>query len=710
MKRFIFSIIMMAAFLVGHADTYSDGYRWLDLSTWTSDDTSFDTTTGRLSLNRVWGSHKKNFGKLTTGIAGQYLRLIVELTEPVAFDNIIVWTCQTEPWNDDRIDVSLTKGDSYFSILLPDGYISQLGIACTDQTVVESGAYLMVKSVRLEENASDRTNLNMNDASTCFDNFGAWAKQTDGGYTLTSWGWAGFWWSASHDSNDFISLKVNFKSPTPGRLSIAMWNGDASNLWGNNDVKWLTADKGVTSIDIPIDRQFNCIAFNNPDYTSEEFYFDEIYLERQQLKYELDGNDAKVVGSNVTKGTITIPSTTIIDGTTRNVTAIGDGAFSGLEYIEGIVIPEGVKSIGASAFASTWISSITIPSSVETIGDEAFWNCHELSSVSLGNEVKEIGNRAFGLCTALTEIQLPESLTNLSDGCFTQDEQLGSIVLPSSIKGIGNQTFEGCSLLQEMTIPATIGEIGMYAFSGCDGIKRLTLEGAPIVNHSYDGLPNDCQLLYNYDYRNSSNLPEDERLAFYDYIPLGKNGFTTYYADHEFTLPLGFNGAVINEVNHDKMSLNWAFMEGDIVPAKTALIIKYDQQDNYVVLHSQPLSNSGNLSNLLRGSVDSETIRVEGDNAYFTLQEKDGEMIMKREKSDFTNQSRGVYLCVPISANPSDSYKIDGTAVDTSIDATSVESNNAPQRVYNLQGVRLSSTENLSPGIYIINGKKTIKR
>ena len=55
---------------------------------------------------------------------------------------------------------------------------------------------------------------------------------------------------------------------------------------------------------------------------------------------------------------------------------IGDSAFFGKTFIENVVIPEGVTSIGHMAF---WkcnnLTTITIPNSVTSIGSNAFYDC-----------------------------------------------------------------------------------------------------------------------------------------------------------------------------------------------------------------------------------------------------------------------------------------------------------------------------------------------
>ena len=50
------------------------------------------------------------------------------------------------------------------------------------------------------------------------------------------------------------------------------------------------------------------------------------------------------------------------------------------------------------------LPSITIPDGVTSIGDSAFYNCSSLTSVTIGDGVTSIGDYAFEHCSKLTSI------------------------------------------------------------------------------------------------------------------------------------------------------------------------------------------------------------------------------------------------------------------------------------------------------------------
>ena len=67
-----------------------------------------------------------------------------------------------------------------------------------------------------------------------------------------------------------------------------------------------------------------------------------------------------------------------------SVLRIGENAFEDCQNFYDIVIPEGVVSIGSSAFAFCSLKSVTIPESVTEIGNCAFWENRDLDIIYYG--------------------------------------------------------------------------------------------------------------------------------------------------------------------------------------------------------------------------------------------------------------------------------------------------------------------------------------
>ena len=79
---------------------------------------------------------------------------------------------------------------------------------------------------------------------------------------------------------------------------------------------------------------------------------------------------------------------------------LGKKAFWRCWDLQGIRLPEGVKTIGASCFDQTDLAEIEIPAGVERLGERAFNWCKCLRKIIFaeGSRLKEIGSWAFSGC------------------------------------------------------------------------------------------------------------------------------------------------------------------------------------------------------------------------------------------------------------------------------------------------------------------------
>lgn len=133
------------------------------------------------------------------------------------------------------------------------------------------------------------------------------------------------------------------------------------------------------------------------------------------------------------------------------------GLVDGAVAPSNLIIPDGVTSIGNSAFSGcSNIIRVVIPDSVTSIGDSAFDYCDELTFVTIGNGVTSIGRMAFSNCRDLTSIVIPDSVTSIGGTAFGRSS-LSSIIIPNSVTSIGGYVFSGCRLTS-VTFEGTIDE------------------------------------------------------------------------------------------------------------------------------------------------------------------------------------------------------------------------------------------------------------
>lgn len=204
----------------------------------------------------------------------------------------------------------------------------------------------------------------------------------------------------------------------------------------------------------------------------KNFAFEDLTISAQ-FQYTVDDTGTTITGYTGQGGTVEIPS--ILGG--KPVVAIGNNAFQmpNLEIrtdITAVILPEGLQSIGRSAFwGCAGIASIEIPDSVTEIGWAAFETCENLTSVTLPKNLTQISDNLFHNCP-LTEIDLPQGITRIGDYAF-RDTGLTAIVIPEGTLSIGKCAFEGCSELSAVTIPASVTEVGECAFANCPKLAPL---------------------------------------------------------------------------------------------------------------------------------------------------------------------------------------------------------------------------------------------
>ena len=175
----------------------------------------------------------------------------------------------------------------------------------------------------------------------------------------------------------------------------------------------------------------------------------------------------------------------------EHLAAIGDNAFrySGLEAIR---IPEGVKRIGANAFADCiGLAEVLLPAGLEVLEQYAFSGCEALSGISLPEGIREMMDGVFSRCLLLQEVAVPGSIRNIHDFAFSGNTGLKRIVIGEGTETIGSCAFLGCSLLEEVHLPESLKEIGNSAFSNCSSLKTIHLpEGLTTVSeNAFEGCP-----------------------------------------------------------------------------------------------------------------------------------------------------------------------------------------------------------------------------
>lgn len=155
------------------------------------------------------------------------------------------------------------------------------------------------------------------------------------------------------------------------------------------------------------------------------------------------------------------------------------------EQIKKIVIGDGIKTIGPSAFSYfTSVTSVEFPDTLEDIYYFAFSHCESLKSITFPNSLKTIANHAFSNC-GLKSVTIPKSVTRILYCAFIACYNLSEVVFPDEISTVvGNSAFYNTNL-KSVYLPEGITKIDDYAFGyyydSVNDIDNVPLNGFTII-------------------------------------------------------------------------------------------------------------------------------------------------------------------------------------------------------------------------------------
>ena len=169
-----------------------------------------------------------------------------------------------------------------------------------------------------------------------------------------------------------------------------------------------------------------------------------------------------------------------LDLTEAKFDAVPASAFYGLSKLSCVKLPEGVKTIGASAFVGTQLLNIDTPSSVTSIGTSAFSQTRVRTvNFKEDSQLQSIGYNAFYQCTSLKEFIMPNTVTNLlknssnSSNTFYECTSLKKLVFSDAITSLPDNTCEGCAAIKELHLPQNLETIGEDAFNNCSNLRKI---------------------------------------------------------------------------------------------------------------------------------------------------------------------------------------------------------------------------------------------
>ena len=213
-------------------------------------------------------------------------------------------------------------------------------------------------------------------------------------------------------------------------------------------------------------------------------------------------------------------------------------SFADMKYLQEVVFPESLTTIGDSAFSGcTSLKSVTLPKGLKKICTNAFLDCKSLKKITIPDEIEEIKYGAFqdsGLteanipknlktdcgcifrgtpfeetlekeasdgfvifndvmlykyCGDDENVVIPDGIESICDRAFWTGKIIKTVEIPESVKNI-NHAFQYSSV-ESIKLPNSIKVIDRYAFSDCPSLKKITIPASveEIGDHAFENCP-----------------------------------------------------------------------------------------------------------------------------------------------------------------------------------------------------------------------------
>ncbi len=411
-----------------------------------------------------------------------------------------------------------------------------------------------------------------------------------------------------------------------------------------------------------------------------------------------------------------------------SVSIENSGLYIGGESATDVRIPDTIKEIRDYAFmAAVNIKTLEIPNSVVSIGFMSFRWCINLTSLTIPESVTKIDDRAFAFCSSLTSVSLPNSLTILGPAAFWECTSLQEITIPNSISALSTATFANCSSLRKATISNSVTQIGTSAFANCSALEEIILPPS-LTNIDEGAFRGDTNLKNVVMGPNVSQIGEStfdgcealESVSVTAPVPptAQANTFTSYSAPLYVT-PDKVGTYAATEPCWNQFS--------DIRPLTPVQEIKVDgpasvdlkDGETYQILTSVSPSDC-DRPYVFFSSSNPDLAYVDND-GLVTFYGTDKAIARRKARmgenaEDITSDSC-VITCVTLYSNVPKVEILINRSTSGIEDLTSKTENITSSRdIYNLQGVMLKrgasddDVRALSPGLYIISGKKVMVR
>ena len=333
---------------------------------------------------------------------------------------------------------------------------------------------------------------------------------------------------------------------------------------------------------------------------------------------------------------------------------------------------------------------------------------------------------------------------------YVGDAHLEELILPNTLRYFEWQTFLYLSNVKKIVFPASVEQHNgiIFQFAGNPEEIHILLTAPPqnvFAHYAYPAfnihlaagpmpaiyVPTDCTHAFksrveDWSYNASDNSP----IQYQEQLTFSSNGYTSYYLENEnFEVPAGCTAYIVTGVTPvregEGTAVLKAFGPGTLIPRQTGFILQGTPGSKQTYRGHRPGTEADVTGNLLVGTAQAEQEFQEAGYKFYVFGH--GERGMGFYKQGSRNgqsirlKAHKAGLRLPESLAPG----VKGLVLDfegakqqliTRINTAAASEAQAPAEhpasngTYDLQGRRLPEGQLPKPGLYLVNGRKTLIR
>ena len=199
-------------------------------------------------------------------------------------------------------------------------------------------------------------------------------------------------------------------------------------------------------------------------------------VKRLAWKGDMAETDFEYIRNNMaaTLEALDLSATTLTDLPTRALAFYSNMGLSDNTTLKEVVLPDGLKTIGNSAFAMCKaLNKLDVPSTVTMLG-RWILEGSSLLSFTIPEGLTTLSESTF-YGSNITEIRIPTTITEIPNYCFSGCGNLERIYLHDGIISMGKSAFIECFSLERFTIPKGVIVLSQDLFASCRGLREVYL-------------------------------------------------------------------------------------------------------------------------------------------------------------------------------------------------------------------------------------------